>query len=137
MQGYGHGWDGKGGGWNGLKQVVLVRITREYLNKPALAPSIEDHYYLTSLDARSQRGGSQSMIEIAREHWQIENGLHHKKDRTMREDDQRARRGASAMSRCRSLALGLLRKVDGTSTAMKQITIASNLGLALTLLNLQ
>lgn len=137
MAGYGHGSDGKGGGWDGLKQVVLVRITREYLGKPGAEESVEDHYYLTSLCAKNPRGKEQSMLQIARDHWQIENGLHHKKDRTMREDDQRARRGASVMSRCRSLALGLLRKVAGCSTAMKQITVASNLDIALTLLNLK
>jgi hypothetical protein len=135
--GYGHGSDGKGGGWAGLKQVVLVRSTRQYLAKPGAPPSVEDHHYLTSLCAQSPQGAAGSMLSIAREHWQIENGLHHKKDRTMREDDQRAKRGASVMSRCRSLALGILRLVEGASTAMKQITVSSNPAIALALLNLQ
>ena len=33
VEGYGHGSDGRGGGWAGLKQVVLVRIRRQYIDE--------------------------------------------------------------------------------------------------------
>ncbi|NQU44634.1 hypothetical protein HQ520_15190, partial [bacterium] len=42
---YGHGSEGRGGGWPGLRQVVNVRTTREALEN-GLESIIEDHYYL-------------------------------------------------------------------------------------------
>jgi hypothetical protein len=83
------------------------------------------------------RGAPRALLAIARQHWEIENRLHHPKDRTMREDDQTTRRGAGVYARLRSLALGFLRLVVGASTALRQITIQSDLGKALRLLELR
>lgn len=125
MSGYGWGSEGGGGGWPGLRQVVCIRTTRQFLRgaQPAV---VEDHYYLTSLKPALARGAPEALLGHARRHWEIENGLHHKKDRTMGEDAGRSRRGATALARLRSLAVGLLEHVEGTSTPLKQIALAAN-----------
>lgn len=124
--GYGHGWQGKAGGWPGLKQVVLVRITRQYLENDR-PEHVEDHHYLTSLQATADAAAdAKKLLEIARGHWAIENRLHHCKDRTMHEDAQQAGKGASNLARLRSLTLALLEQFPGTSTGLKQITVAAN-----------
>jgi len=127
VEGFGHGSQGKGGGWPGLEQVVLVRITHEYATEIARPGLVEDHFYLTSLKAtvRDATDGAK-LLEIARGHWAIENRLHHCKDRTMREDAQKAKPEASTLARLRSLALGLLELFPGNSTRLKQIVVAAN-----------
>lgn len=132
--GYGHGSDGRGGGWPGLQQVVLVRTRREFLERPGEKPLEEDHFYLTSLRPDAPRGEPQALLAHARRHWQIENTLHHKKDRSMGEDTQRARIGACMMARLRSLAVGLLPYIEGASTPIKQVHICAKPLLALRLL---
>ena len=123
--GYGHGSDGGGGGWAGLAQVVLVRTRRQYL-EAALPAVVEDHHYLTSLQPERPEGQPQALLEHARRHWEIENGLHHVKDRSLGEDAQRAGVGATVMARLRSLAVGLLPHVVGKATPLKQIYAAAN-----------
>lgn len=124
--GYGHGSQGRGGGWAGLKQVVLVRITREYLENDRPG-HMEDHYYLTSLEAADDSAtDAKTLLAIARGHWAIENRLHHCKDRSMHEDAQQAKKGASTLARLRSLALGLLDQFPGASTHLKQLSVAAN-----------
>ena len=134
---YGHASDGGGGGWPGLAQVVCVRTTREYLERTGRPPAVELHYYITSLAPDDARGEPEALLRVARQHWEIENRLHHPKDRTMREDDQTTRRGAGVYARLRSLAVGLLRLVEGASTALRQITIQSDPAKALRLLDLR
>lgn len=130
---YGHGSDGRGGGWPGLRQVVLVRTTRTAV--AADAPiSVEDHYYLTSLAPDKPKGSPKALLTLARRHWEIENCLHHVKDRSMAEDADRTRPGATTMSRLRSLAVGLLKHIPGFSTPQKQILVAAQPHVAVKLL---
>jgi hypothetical protein len=125
VSGYGHGWDGRGGGWADLRQVVLVRTRRQFL-AAELADVVQDHHYLTNLQPERPEGRPDALLEHARRHWEIENGLHHKKDRSMGEDAQRAKTGATVMARLRSLAVGLLPHTEGPNTPLKQITAAAN-----------
>jgi hypothetical protein len=131
--GYGHGADGGGGGWAGLAQVVLVRTRRQYL-EAALPEVVEDHHYLTSLKLERPEGQPEALLAHARRHWEIENGLHHVKDRSLGEDAQRAGVGATVMARLRSLAVGLLAQVRGKTTPLKQIYAAAHPGKLLGLL---
>lgn len=87
---------------------------------------VEDHYYLSSLRPTLRRGRPEALLRHARRHWEIENGLHHKKDRTMGEDAGRCRRGSTALARLRSLTVGLLEHVAGASSPLKQIALAAN-----------
>ena len=66
--------------------------------------------------------------------WEIENCLHHVKDRGMGEDAQRCKRGASIWSRLRSIAVGLFAQIMGDSTPLKQILIAAKPSIALKML---
>lgn len=133
VNGYGHGSEGRGSGWPGLAQMVLVRVTREFLEGPHAATQ-EDHYYLTSLASDADLGRPEALLKLARDHWEIENGLHHKKDRSMGEDAQRARRGAGMMARLRSIAVGLLPYLEGRHTPEKQVHVSTNPHPALRLL---
>ena len=130
---YGHGAEGRGGGWPGLRQVVHIRTTRERINLPD-EKSVEDHYYLTSLAPDSSQGHPKALLSVARRHWEIENRLHHTKDRTLREDDDRAKQGARVLARIRSLAIGLFEHIPGASTPLKQILVNAKPDVALRLL---
>jgi len=133
VSGYGYGSNGQGGGWKGLKQVVLIRTTHELISGKE-PKTVEDHYYLTSLGAYRRQGKPDALISIGRCHWEIENVLHHKKDRSMGEDAQRCKRGASIWARIRSMGVGLLSFIKGATTPLKQITVAANPNIACKLL---
>jgi len=63
---------------------------------------------VTSLTA--QQATPQRLLELVRIHWQIENGLHYRRDETLREDRCRLRIGhaAEVMATINNLVLGLL-----------------------------
>lgn len=134
---YGHGSDGRAEPWAGLCQLLLVRITREFIDHGEKPPVIEDHHYLTSLSPKDKMFCPEVLLGLVRGHWGIENGLHHKKDRTMREDEQRRKLGARMMSWLRSLSIGLHSFIDGETTAEKEITIRSNYPKALKIMKRQ
>lgn len=54
------------------------------LRKTGTDGSREDWYLLTSLPA--EEFAPQGFLDVVRKHWQIENGLHYVKDRTLQED---------------------------------------------------
>ena len=96
-------WDCPGKPWEGVKAVVQITRQREVKGKV----TVEVHYYVTSLLVKAERAG-----EIIRQHWQVENRLHHVLDVTMNEDRRRNRGERSALNvaaLCR-LALALLEK---------------------------
>lgn len=107
--------------------MVLVRITHESAGNSGHGDEREDHYYLTSLAPMEDPAKEgKRLLGIARGHWSIENRLHHPKDRTMAEDAQQAKMGASTMARLRGVALGLLKLFPGGSTRMRQIAVAAD-----------
>lgn len=130
---YGHGCDGRGGGWPGLRQVVCIRTTREAV-RPGLPDIVENHYYLTSLPPGTPRGKPEALLALARSHWGIENCLHHVKDRSLAEDADRTRRGAVMMSWLRSIAVGLLKHIPGASAPQKMSDVQASPGIVLKLL---
>ena len=127
---YGHGAQGRGGGWAGLRQVVCVRTTHEAL-QAGLAAISEDHHYLTRLAADKPPGDPDALPTLARSHWEIENRLHHTKDRALAEDADRTRGGATIMARLRSLAVGMLRYIPGAGAPPKQIRVSADRGIVL------
>jgi hypothetical protein len=67
-----------------------VRIERHVWEGDATKPRIEVVFGLTSLDAAS--GSPARLLALARDHWgAIENGHHHRRDRTYREDNSPVR----------------------------------------------
>lgn len=91
--------------WPGLKQVF--KIEREVEEVKSGKKRSEISYGITSLS--SEDAGARKMLEIVRKHWQIENGLHYRKDWTLREDYCRLRIGesAQAMAIINNLIVGL------------------------------
>ncbi|NQU45361.1 hypothetical protein HQ520_18935, partial [bacterium] len=77
------------------------------------------------------QGRPEALIRVARRHWEIENRLHHTKDRTLAEDADRTRLGATILARLRSLGVGILEHIAGPSAPQKQIRINANPGIAL------
>ena len=68
-------------------------------------------YGITSLDKR--RASPQELLEIVRTHWQIENGLHYRRDETLREDWCHLSSGRTQrmMATINNLILGLLLRI--------------------------
>jgi predicted transposase YbfD/YdcC len=91
--------------WPGLAQVF--KIEREVEELATGKKSSETAYGVTSLS--DKQASAEKLIEIVRKHWQIENGLHYRRDRTLREDHCRLRIGeaAQAMAVINNLVVGL------------------------------
>lgn len=70
--------------WTGLKSIVMVRNTREIADKK----TVELKYYLSSLSNEAEY-----VLNVARQHWGIENKLHWCLDVGFREDESRIRKG--------------------------------------------
>ena len=66
-------------------------------------------YLITSL-APSQ-AGPERLLELVRNHWAIENKLHHVRDVTLNEDRCRFRAGARPLATLRNAALGMISKL--------------------------
>ena len=77
------------------------------------------------------------LLEYARGHWGIENGLHYIRDETLGEDRCRVRRGPSArvLASIRNAAVHLLRETEYRSVAAATCAMAAQPELALNLLN--
>lgn len=88
--------------WAGLRSIGMVEAERR---EKGLV-SRERRYYLTSL------GDAATFGRAVRAHWGIENGLHWVLDLAFREDESRARQGASAANLIvlRHIALNMLKK---------------------------
>jgi hypothetical protein len=65
------------------------------------------------------RAGAAGLLEWVRAHWGIENGLHGRRDGTLKEDASRVRKGAAAqvMAVLRNLVIYLCSFVDKPSLA--------------------
>ena len=92
-------------GWPGLAQVF--KIEREIEEISTGKSRNERVYGVTSLT--SEQAPAKKLLEIVRKHWMIENGLHYRRDWTLREDYCRLRIGeaAQAMAVINNLVVGL------------------------------
>jgi hypothetical protein len=89
--------------WPGAAQVARIERARCIGDKI----SIEVAYIVTSLTAAE--AGPTRLLELARDHWAIENRLHWVRDVSMDEDRCRVRAGARALAAIRNLVLSLIR----------------------------
>lgn len=117
-------------GWPGVGQVF--RIERERAAGGTTA--VEVVYGITSLSRR--RATAEQLLAWSRAHWGIENGLHHTRDETFREDRCRVRRGAAArvLASLRNVAIHLLKGLTPPSVAAATRAMAAHPGHALDLL---
>ncbi len=93
--------------WPKVGQVFRIERTRVIGG----VSKTETSYGITSLTREKADAGR--LLELARSHWGIENGLHYVKDETLGEDRCRVRKGAAAevLSGLRNAAVFLLGKV--------------------------
>jgi predicted transposase YbfD/YdcC len=91
--------------WPYLQQVL--KIEREVEELSTGKKRSETIYAVTSLTSKEASG--QRLLAIVRKHWMIENGLHYRRDWTLREDYCRLRIGqaAQAMAVINNLVVGL------------------------------
>ena len=92
--------------WPYVQQVFKVEWRFEYVKEGKITH--ETVYGITSLGP--DQAGPQRLLEIVRTHWNIENGLHYRRDETMREDWCHLRLGHAQhmMAAVNNLVLGLL-----------------------------
>ena len=93
--------------WPGLAQVC--RITRERIVRGKASSEIV--YAITSLTA--EQAGAARLLALSREHWGIENKLHHVRDVTCREDQARTSAGNApqVLAALRNTALTVVRRL--------------------------
>jgi hypothetical protein len=75
--------------WPGCAQVY--RLERERRSGEKVESEVI--FGITSLPR--ERAGAMELLRLIRAHWGIENGLHGRRDGTLREDASRVRRGAA------------------------------------------
>ena len=90
-----------------MKQVC--RITRERIVRDKT--TIQTVCAITSLSA--DRAGPEQLLDLARDHWRIENSLHYVRDVTCREDQARTNAGHApqALAAVRNTVLTLIRRL--------------------------
>lgn len=93
--------------WAGLKQGF--ELTRQRTEKGKA--TVEVVYGITSLSRG--RADAERLLAIVREHWQIENGSHYRRDVTLGEDQSRVRKesGPQVMAALRSAVIHLAQEV--------------------------
>ena len=100
--------------WPGARQVC--KLEREVFRRGET--STDARYFITSLEGVRPK----ALLEIAREHWGIENRLHWVRDVSMGEDGSQVRSGSApqVMAALRNVVIGLLRQ-DGVSNVAAAI----------------
>lgn len=98
--------------WQKLQSVVKVQAKRD----DGQQVTIEDRYYLSSLDGNARR-----LLAATRTHWGIENSLHWVLDIAFREDESRVRKehGAQNLATLRHIALNLLKQEKTAKIGIK------------------
>lgn len=79
--------------------------------------TVENCFVVTSLD--TQKADPERLLALNRGHWEIENRLHHVRDRSYDEDRSQVRRGnrPHAMATLRNIAISLMRLAGSTNIA--------------------
>jgi predicted transposase YbfD/YdcC len=94
--------------WPHLAQAFKIEREVEQLNTGKRRNEIS--YGITSLSR--PEADAESLLKIVRKHWEIENGLHYRRDWTLREDYCRLKTGsaAQAMAILNNLVVGLVKQ---------------------------
>ena len=116
--------------WPGAEQVY--RIERRFVRMGDGKVMQETNYGVTSLT--QEEADPDRLLQVGRAHWGIENGLHYRRDETLREDRCRLKgQGAHAMAILNNLVLGLLRRQGFPYVPDARRYYAANLGAAVAL----
>jgi len=97
-------------GLPGLRQAICSRTSYIPLTPDTPAKEAEHRFFVTDLAGHHMTGAR--LRAFIREHWGIENRLHHVKDRTWLEDRHWVgnKRTGAVVTMLRSVACGLVRK---------------------------
>jgi hypothetical protein len=114
--------------WPGLKQGFEVTRERTVKGKK----TVEVVYGITSLGR--ERADAARLLALVREHWQIENGSHYRRDVTLGEDASRVRKDSApqVMAALRSAVIHLAQDVGpGLAATVRKLGNCFNLALDL------
>ena len=102
--------------WPGITAICRIERTREHKDRC----SREVIYAITSLPP--EKLDAAALLQLARDHWQIENCLFHVRDVTFREDHCRVRSGAApaALAHLRNAALTMIRRTNQKPRAARE-----------------
>ena len=105
-------WLEKEDQWPGLKSIAAIRGERRTGNKT----TIETRYFISSLAGRPSK-----VVSAAREHWAIENSLHHVLDVTFNEDASRIRKDNAPenLAILRKIVINLVKKQKNTKASIR------------------
>lgn len=117
--------------WPGVRQVFRLVRRRTCLTTGAV--TVDEVYGLTSLPP--ERATASQLLHFIRQHWQIENGLHYRRDVTLQEDGTKMANGrqAQAMAALNNFIIGLVAKLGFTNLAYAQRLFDARITLALAL----
>lgn len=121
--------------WPGLQQVFRLERKRILLRKGAVVRVEESvHYGLTSL-TRAQ-ADAERLLYLKRKYWQIENGLHFRRDTTFHEDATRISHPHATrnLTTIHNTILSLLARLGCHNIAQTRRRLAGDLPLAFSLL---
>lgn len=118
--------------WPHAEQVFQVERQRTRVRDGRVTQEVVQG--VTSLTA--QEASPERLLDLVRLHWQIENGLHYRRDETLREDRCRLRTGHAAqmMATINNLVLGLLLPKGITNVPQQRRFFAAHPQAALALL---
>jgi hypothetical protein len=109
-------------GLAGVAQVVRIRCHSQEVRKGKVIKESDDiRYAVTSY--WSEEASAQQLLELARDHWSIENGQFYRRDRTQDEDrcPVRDTTAARSLSLFRSLAIFLFKLQSNAKGAKKSL----------------
>ena len=108
--------------WPHLAQVCRVRRRRVDTRTGEIEDKVT--YAITSLPP--ERADARALLGLSRDHWGIENKLHHVRDVTLDEDRSTVRTDAAprVCAACRNLTIALLRRAGATNIAAACRTFA-------------
>ncbi len=109
-------------GLAGARQVIRGQRVRQTVRQgKTVKIEKEIVYALTSLSP--EQASPQRLLQLLRDHWTIENGQHHRRDRTQDEDRCQVHETKSArnLSLFRSLAIFLFEQQRGRSEGKKSL----------------
>lgn len=115
--------------WPALRQVF--KLDRKFICQQTGEITAETVYGITSL--ASEDSSPQEILEYTRSYWGIENGLHYRRDKTLREDSIRMSddNQAEVMAVLNNFIVGLVSKMGFSNLASARRHFDAQLGLKL------
>ncbi|MDT8898651.1 MAG: ISAs1 family transposase [Thermanaerothrix sp.] len=121
--------------WPGLKQVYRMERHFTWIRQgKAIKTSREVEYGITSLSR--EKALPKRLLQVRRKHWQIETGLHYRRDVTFREDATRMTKGAAGriLATIHNLVLALIKRAGFHNAAQARRWFDGHLDQAFALL---